>query len=74
MKITVIGDIMCDPSVLRASKKADGSYDFNSAFEKMRPMFDEADCVIGNLEFPIAGESAGYTDSFYDFNAPIESV
>ena len=72
MKITVIGDIMCEPPVLHASRKSDGSYNFDGVFEKMRPMFDEADYVIGNLEFPIAGEDLGYTDSFYDFNAPRE--
>lgn len=38
----------------------------------MRPIFDSADYVIANLEFPIADEDMGYTDSFYDFNAPIE--
>ena len=72
MKITVIGDIMCEPPVLKASKKADGSYSFDGVFEKIKPLFDEADYVIGNLEFPIAGEDLGYTDSFYDFNAPKE--
>ena len=72
MKITVIGDIMCEPPVLAASRKADGSYNFDGVFAKMQPLFDEADYVIGNLEFPLAGEDLGYTDSFYDFNAPVE--
>lgn len=72
MKITVIGDIMCEPPVLKASAKADGTYNFDGVFEKMRPMFFDADYVIGNLEFPIAGEQMKYTDSFYDFNAPLE--
>jgi len=28
MKLTVLGDIMCEPSVLNTSRQADGSYDF----------------------------------------------
>ena len=70
MKITVLGDIMCEPPILKASKKADGTYDFHGVFEKVRPMLSEADYVIANLEFPLAGEAAGYSDEFYCFNAP----
>ena len=69
MKITVLGDIMCEPCVLHAGKKADG-YSFDEIFEKVKPMLDSADYVIGNLEFPLAGEEAGYSNSYYDFNAP----
>ena len=72
MKITVIGDIMCEPPVLKASMGGNGSYNFDGVFEKIAPMFSEADYVIGNLEFPLAGEDMKYTDSFYDFNAPAE--
>ena len=70
MKITVLGDIMCEPPILKASKKADGAYDFSGVFEKVRPMLDEADYVISNLEFPLAGEETGYSDGFFTFNAP----
>lgn len=70
MKITVLGDVMVEPPLLKASRKKDGSYDFNGVFEKVRPMLAEADFVIANLEFPFAGEEAGYTDGFYSFNAP----
>ncbi len=70
MKITVLGDIMCEPSVLKAAKKADGTYNFDKMYEKVRPMIDEADYVIGNMELPLAGEVAVYSDSFVNFNAP----
>ena len=69
MKITVLGDMMCEPPILKASKTKDG-YDFTGVFSKIKPMFQEADYVITNLEFPLAGEEAGYTDRFYAFNAP----
>lgn len=71
MKITFLGDIMCEPCVLKAGKQADGSYDFSFLFEKVKPMLAEADFVISNLEFPMAGEdNGGYTNTYYVFNAP----
>lgn len=70
MKITVFGDIMCEPPVLKASRKRDGTYNFDGVFEKVRPMFNESDYVITNMEFPLAGEEAKYTDCFFVFNAP----
>jgi len=71
MKITVLGDIMCEPPVLKASRDSCGNYNFDGVFSGVRPMLLDADYVIANLEFPMAGEEAGYTDSFYDFNAPV---
>lgn len=71
MKITVLGDVMCEPSVLKAARQKDGTYKFDGMFEKVKPMLDEADYVITNLEFPLAGkENGGYTDCYYVFNAP----
>lgn len=70
MKITILGDIMCEPPILKASKRTDGSYDFSGLFAKVKPMLDEADYVIANIEFPMAGEAAVYTDCFFVFNAP----
>lgn len=69
MKITVLGDIMCEPCVLRAAKEKDG-YSFDKIFDEVKPMLDASDYVIGNLEFPLAGEEAGYSNSYYDFSAP----
>ena len=70
MKITFIGDIMCEPSVLKGAAQKDGRYDFRPMFEKVKGLLGEADYVIGNMEFPMAGEEAGYTHSYYVFNAP----
>ena len=71
MKITFLGDIMCEPSVLKAYRQNDGSYNFDGLFTRVKPMLAESDYVISNLEFPMAGEAnGGYTDTFYVFNAP----
>ena len=70
MKITFLGDIMCEPPVLRGAKKPDGNYDFSYTFDHVRELIREADYVISNLETPLAGEAAAYTgDNFFRFNA-----
>ena len=44
-------------------------YDFSSQFEKMKPVFDTFDIVIGNLEVTFSGEPySGYPD----FSSPVE--
>ena len=69
-KITLVGDIMCEPLLIKAAKCADGSFQFNHVFEHMKEMFSEADYVIGNLETPLAGEKAGYSTELFKFNSP----
>ncbi|MBE6643547.1 MAG: CapA family protein [Ruminococcaceae bacterium] len=69
-KITFLGDIMCEPSMLTPNKQADGSYNFDDTFVKLKPMLAEADYVIGNMEFPLAGQEATYSPTFFTFNAP----
>lgn len=71
-KITFIGDAMCEPMLLKASEKPDGSYDFNGVFRNLKDMFSEADYVIANLETPLAGKEAGFTDDLFSFNTPDE--
>lgn len=70
-KITFIGDIMCEPMLMRASRTKEG-FDFSSVFTNLKDFFDESDYIIGNLETPLAGEEAGYTNSLFSFNAPDE--
>ena len=41
MKITVVGDIMCEPPILHAAKKPDGTYDFSPMYEKVKPLFSK---------------------------------
>ena len=70
MKITFLGDIMCEPPVLKGAKQKDGSFDFNYVFKHALPLLSEADYRIGNLETPLAGEEAKYSETFLCFNAP----
>ena len=67
-KITVLGDIMCEPPFLEAAKAR--GMDFYTAMEPLRGLLSEADYVIGNMESPVAGEKAVYTEWLASFNAP----
>ena len=69
MKLTVLGDIMCELSVLKAAKKGK-TYDFNWCFDGVRDLLKKSDYRICNLETPMAGEEAGYSKNFICFNAP----
>ncbi len=70
-KITFVGDIMCEPRMLKAAKRNDG-YDFSGVFSEVGDLFEASDYVIGNLETPLAGQDAAYTHSQFSFNAPDE--
>ncbi len=70
MKITVTGDIMCEPSVMKAAKGKDGNYSFDFVFENAKRLWEDSDYVIGNLEFPLA-EGMQLTSAFDVFNAPL---
>lgn len=74
VKISFLGDIMCEGPFLNAARKKDGTYDFSSAFVGLRQLLSESDYVIGNLETPLAGEEYGYTNTeeLYSFNTPID--
>ena len=67
-KITVLGDIMCEPPFLQAAKAR--GYDFLTALKPLRGLLSEADYVIGNMETPVAGEEMVYTEWLASFNAP----
>ena len=68
-KITVLGDIMVEPQFLAQVKKGD-EYDFYTPLKALEYLFDNSDYVIGNLETPLAGEEAEYTNRIVSFNAP----
>lgn len=69
MRITFFGDVMCEPTVLKGAKRGK-TYDFDYVFDAVRDFMDRSDYIVGNLETPMAGEAAGYTDDFACFNAP----
>ena len=69
-KITLFGDVMCEPLLLKQAKQKDGQYIFDGVFENVRCLIEEADYVICNLETPLAGEEAGFTHTLFSFNTP----
>ena len=66
MKLTILGDIMAEIPVLRAAKCRCGKYDFKGVFDPSRKLLAESDYIIGNLETPLAGEEAKYSDVIGD--------
>lgn len=70
-KVTIIGDMMCEPLLLKAARVNDG-YDFSSVYSHVKDLFQQSDFVIGNLETPLAGEKSGYVHDLFSFNAPVE--
>lgn len=71
LKLTFVGDIMCEPLMMKAAKQKNG-YNFDFVFDNVKELFLESDFVVGNLETPLAGKSAGYTKELFSFNAPDE--
>ncbi len=70
MRLTFLGDIMAEPSTVRTARKRDGSYDFGYVFQHVKPILEQSDFVVGNLESPLATPEMGYSEDFADFGAP----
>lgn len=70
IKLSFVGDIMCEKPLLKAARGKDGIYDFDPVFEAMKDHFAQADYMVGNLETVCAGKEHGYTDHIYNFNTP----
>ena len=43
MKITFLGDIMIEPSVLKTAKRRGGKYDFKGCFAPAKALLSESD-------------------------------
>lgn len=71
VKITFIGDIMCELPLLKASRTKNG-YNFYSVFSHTQELFRKSDYVVGNLETVFAGKDMEYTNTLYSFNTPDE--
>ncbi len=73
--IGAIGDIMI-PSGIIGDVRSGGTYDFSALFAPCKDLFQSVDLMCGNLEVPLAGESAGYSamlsgeSNIPRFNAP----
>lgn len=71
IKLTFVGDIMCDYDQLK-NLKTENSHNFNGVFKAVESHLNESDYVVGNLETPVAGSGAKYSFEKYRMNAPIE--
>ena len=69
VKISFIGDIMCELPLLKASKNKNG-YNFDKVFANVTDIFKESDYIVGNLETICAGEELELTKHLFSFNTP----
>ena len=74
MKLTFLGDIMAEIPVLKAARCSCGKYDFKGVFAPSKDLLSKSDYIVGNLETPLAGKDAVYSENHICFNAPDEYV
>jgi poly-gamma-glutamate synthesis protein (capsule biosynthesis protein) len=70
IKLTFVGDIMCQREQSAAAWLRHGAYIYDQTFSAVTKLFAESDYVIGNLETPIAGSDLEYTSEPARFNTP----
>lgn len=70
IRLSFIGDIMCEYTRLDSYKQKEGTYDFTALFSEVEDDFNKSDLVVANLETPMAGESFRYSWRDYQFNTP----
>ena len=69
MRLTFLGDALCEKSLLAAHGTATG-YDFHPVFAPLRDFLSESDFVVANLETPIAETDDDLTNERWRFNSP----
>lgn len=70
VKIGAVGDILIHSPIFRSVYNSDtDSYDFNDIFKYVNKYYSSYDCMVADLEQPIAGKEFGYS-GFPCFNAP----
>lgn len=72
MKISFVGDIMCEASMLSSYSTTSDKYDFSPMFENISALLKESSFVCGNLETPISRNRSSYSKELYSFCTPIE--
>jgi poly-gamma-glutamate synthesis protein (capsule biosynthesis protein) len=70
IKISFVGDILCQRWLLKTSQKKNGCLDFTHVFQNMKDIFAASDYVVGNLETVCAGKKNRYTNDLYSYNSP----
>ena len=72
VKVTFLGDVMCQGPMLKAYSTGDGKYDFSEVFAGVKGLLAESDYVFANLETPIAPDNQDLTHERYAFCSPHE--
>lgn len=72
MRISFVGDVMCEPMLIRAARKKGDDCDFSGVFREVKGLLKCSDYVVANLETPVAGEERTFSRSLFSFNAPDE--
>lgn len=70
IKITFLGDMLCERPQISAVERAKS--DYRLIFEQVKHLWADSDYVVGNLETPISGREYGLAYEKTRFNAPIE--
>ena len=70
IRLTFLGDLMCQKEQSQAARLRHGTYQYHDTFSDVRHLFEDSDLVIANLETPLAGEAAGYSNETFRFNTP----
>jgi len=70
IRVSFIGDVMCEYTRLETYHRPEGEYDFSPLFSDVKDDFAKSDLVVANLETPMAGEALRYSWRDYQFNTP----
>ena len=70
IKLTFIGDMMCQREQIAAIRRRRTRYDV--IFDQVKHLWADSDYVVGNLETPVAGKQLRYAYEQMRFNAPDE--
>jgi len=72
IRVMAVGDIMMHHPITKSGfKKDENEYDFKPIFAQVKPIFNEADIVVANLETPLADQKIGFS-GYPLFKAPKE--
>lgn len=77
VSILIGGDLLCQEDMIDSHKTSSGAYDFSTCFDFLKPLLNQSDLAIGNLETPVSetapyrGEILSHEGPYY-CNAPLE--
>lgn len=74
IKLSFVGDLMCEMEQNRNAYIKDDIYDYNNILENVKGYLSDCDYLVGNLETPIAGKEMLYTNHIWSFNTPKQYV